>query len=213
MSSLSLASLTCVVKPGHLLCYGIGQAGHGFPGYPGQARPFALLWYWLGWPRLPWIFIVWPAQPSRANRGFWAGLWPWPTLVWPGSWWEGLEPTTNLTHIRCCFHKLRPSHLKGNKVLSPLHEPVHRLTPFTWKLELLMYMYVTLVSLYANPKITFRASISFWARYTYKIDMATSINIWLVSQGKGVCRITCWFFPYIFLNFCLQSLIYSKKIL
>ena len=52
-----------LVKPGHLLCYGIGWAGRIFPGSPVQARLFALLWYWPGWPRLPRIFISWPARP------------------------------------------------------------------------------------------------------------------------------------------------------
>ena len=32
----------------------------GFPGSPVQARLFALLWYWLGWPRLP--RLAWSSQ-------------------------------------------------------------------------------------------------------------------------------------------------------
>ena len=55
-----MVSPATLVKPGHLLCYGIGQAGHGFPGYPGQARPFALLWYWPSWPRFP--RLPWSSQ-------------------------------------------------------------------------------------------------------------------------------------------------------
>ena len=43
-----LASPANLVKPGHLLCCGIGRAGRIFPGSPVQARLFALLGYWPG---------------------------------------------------------------------------------------------------------------------------------------------------------------------
>ena len=66
-----------LVKPGHLLSCGIGRAGRIFPGSPVQAMLFALLWYWQGWPRLPRIFIAWPARPmARLTEAFGPGFDP-----------------------------------------------------------------------------------------------------------------------------------------
>ena len=67
LTRLATASLSSLVKPGHLLCYGIGQASLGFPGF------------------------LSPGQPGlgRADRGFWARLWPRSIPVWPGSWCKG----------------------------------------------------------------------------------------------------------------------------
>ena len=59
-SSLWLASPASLVKPGHLLCCGIGRAGRIYPGSPVQARLFAPLYNWPGWPRLP--RLAWSSQ-------------------------------------------------------------------------------------------------------------------------------------------------------
>ena len=64
LAVLAAASLASLVKPGHSLCYGIGRASCGFPGFLLLGQP--------GWPRLlgQALTPVWPGSWCKGGRAY-----------------------------------------------------------------------------------------------------------------------------------------------